>query len=91
MLVYIICHLEDLILIVKEIIRLNNNPAAEIDDIDHLGNRRVKAVGELIQDRLHVGFARLRRVIQDRMSTLDINALTPVQLVNSRTLVSVVK
>ena len=83
--------IEDLILIVKEIIRLNNDASAELDDIDHLGNRRVKAVGELIQDRLHVGFARLRRVIQDRMSTLDIATLTPVQLINARTLVSVVK
>ncbi len=82
---------EDLILIVKEIIRLNNDASAEPDDIDHLGNRRVKAVGELVQDRLHVGFARLRRVIQDRMSTLDIATLTPVQLINARTLVSVVK
>jgi len=83
--------LEDLILITKEIIRLNNDVLAEPDDIDHLGNRRVKAVGELIYDRLHVGFARLRRVVQDRMSTLDINTLTPIQLINARTLVAVVK
>ena len=83
--------LQDLIAIVKEIIRLNNNQSVEPDDIDHLGNRRVRPVGELLQNRLRVGLARLRRIVQDRMSTLDINTLVPVQLVNSRPIVSVVK
>ncbi len=82
---------EDLILIIKEIIRLNNDPLAEPDDIDHLGNRRVRAVGELLQNRFHVGFARLRRVIQERMSTIDIETLTPVQLINARKLIGVIK
>ncbi|HDH31653.1 MAG TPA: DNA-directed RNA polymerase subunit beta, partial [Candidatus Wolfebacteria bacterium] len=83
--------LEDLILIIKEIIRLNNTPLAEPDDIDHLGNRRIRAVGELLQNRLHVGFARLRRIIQDRMSTLDIETLIPTQLINARPLIGVIK
>ncbi len=83
--------LEDLILVIKEIIRLNNEPNVEPDDIDHLGNRRLRPVGELLQNKLRVGLARLRRIIQDRMSTLDINILTPVQLVNARPLMSVVK
>jgi len=83
--------LEDLILTVKEIIKLNNNPLAEPDDIDHLGNRRVRGVGELLQDRLYVGFARLRRVVQDRMSTLDLETITPAQLINARPLMAVVK
>ena len=83
--------LEDLILIVEELIRLNNNSAAEPDDIDHLGNRRVRSVGELLQSRLYVGFARLRRNIQDRMSTLDINDIAPIQLVNARPLVAVIR
>ena len=83
--------LEDLILTVKEIIRLNNDPLAEPDDIDHLGNRRARAVGELLQNRLYVGFARLRRVVQDRMSTLDLETLTPAQLINARVLMAVVK
>ncbi|MEE8131656.1 MAG: DNA-directed RNA polymerase subunit beta [Candidatus Paceibacterota bacterium] len=82
---------EDLILIIKEIIKLNNEPSAEPDDIDHLGNRRVRAVGELLQNRLHVGFARLRRIIQDRMSTLDIETLIPTQLINARPLIGVIK
>ncbi len=82
---------EDMILILKEIARLNTEQTAEPDDIDHLGNRRVRPVGELLQGRLRVGFARQRRIIQDRMSTLDINTLTPVQLVNIKPLISVVK
>jgi len=83
--------LKDLILTVKEIIKLNNDPLAEPDDIDHLGNRRIRAVGELLQSRLYVGFARLRRNIQDKMSTLEPESLTPGQLINARPLVAVVK
>lgn len=83
--------LEDIFLTVKEIIRLNNTQSAEPDDIDHLGNRRVRPVGELLQNRLRVGLTRMRRIVQDRMSTLDINVLTPSQLINSRPVMSVVK
>lgn len=83
--------LEDIIAVIKEIIRLNGDPKAEDDDIDHLGNRRVRTVGELLQNRLRVGFSRMRRNIQDRISTADIEAITPVQLINSRPLVSIVK
>ncbi len=86
-----ILELADLIAIVKEIIKLNNDQSIEPDDIDHLGNRRVRPVGELIQNRLRVGFARLRRIVQDRMSTLDINTLTPTQLVNARPLMAIIK
>ncbi len=82
---------EDLIHIVKEIIRLNNNQFAKPDDIDHLGNRRIRAVGELVQARLRVGFARLRRGVQDRMSTFDRSGLQPVQLVNYKLLTAVVR
>lgn len=82
---------EDLVGILKEIIRLNNAQTEEEDDIDHLGNRRVRTAGELLQNRLRIGFARLKRIIQDRMSTLDSELLTPVQLVNARPLISVVK
>jgi len=83
--------LEDLIATIREIIRLNNDPLAEPDDIDHLSNRRIRAVGELLQGRLRVGFQRMRRTVQDRMSTLDINTLLPAQLINSRLLTSVVR
>ncbi|MFH1246430.1 MAG: DNA-directed RNA polymerase subunit beta, partial [Candidatus Liptonbacteria bacterium] len=83
--------LDDLAAIVREIIRLNNDPAAEADDIDHLGNRRLKAVGELLQGRLRIGLARLRRIIQDRMSTLERDTLVPAQLINFRPISAVVK
>ncbi|MDP3956796.1 MAG: DNA-directed RNA polymerase subunit beta [bacterium] len=83
--------LDDLIQIIKEIIRLNNDPKAESDDIDHLGNRRIRPVGELLQNKMRVGFARLRRVIQDRMSTLEQENFTPGALVNARPLIAIVK
>ena len=83
--------IDDLVAIIKEIIRLNNDPNAEPDDIDHLGNRRIRAVGELVQNRLMVGFARMRRVIQDRMSMLDRKNLQPVQLINYKVLTAVVR
>ncbi len=82
---------DDIVHIVKEIIRLNNEQSAEGDDIDHLGNRRVRPVGELLENRLRIGMARMRRIVQDRMSTLDIETLAPAQLINARPLISVVK
>lgn len=83
--------LSDIMEIVREIIRENNDPSAEADDIDHLGNRRLKAVGELLQGRLRIGLARLRRIVQDRMSTLDRDTLVPAQLINFRPISAVVK
>ncbi|HEY4525654.1 MAG TPA: DNA-directed RNA polymerase subunit beta, partial [Candidatus Paceibacterota bacterium] len=83
--------LEDLEAIIKEIIHLDNTLDAEADDIDHLGNRRLKAVGELMQGRLRIGFARLRRIIQDRMSTLDKDSMLPAQLINFRPITAVIK
>jgi len=82
---------EDLILIIKEIIRLNNDPIAMADDIDHLGNRRVRAVGELVQNKLRIGIARTARNIKDRMSTCDIITVVPGQLVNSRPIAASIK
>ena len=74
---------EDLVAIVREIIRLNISQE-EADDVDHLGNRRVRAVGELLQSRFRVGLARMERIVRDRMSTSDIDSLTPGKLVNAR-------
>ncbi|MFZ2881517.1 MAG: DNA-directed RNA polymerase subunit beta, partial [Candidatus Moraniibacteriota bacterium] len=82
---------EDLILIISEIIRLNNDPQAMADDIDHLGNRRVRSVGELVQNKLRVGFARTVRNIKDRMSTCDLETVVPGQLVNSRPIAASIK
>ncbi len=81
----------DLTDIISEIIHLNNSEDAAADDIDHLGNRRVRSLGELLQTHLRVGMARMERIIRDRMSTYDINALTPAQLINARPLMAAVK
>ncbi|MDF1497998.1 MAG: DNA-directed RNA polymerase subunit beta [Patescibacteria group bacterium] len=83
--------LSDLVLTIKEIIRLNNTLNAKGDDIDHLGNRRVRTVGELVQERFRLGFMRVERNIKDRMSTLDINTVTPSQLINTRPLIAVIR
>jgi len=83
--------LEDVVQVIKEIIRLNNTPGAKPDQIDHLGNRRVRTQNELMQNRLRVGLMRMERIIKDRMSTLDIYTLTPAQLINPRPFMAVVK
>ncbi len=74
---------EDLVRIVSEIIHLNNHQG-EPDDVDHLGNRRIRAVGELIQNRFRIGLARMERITRDRMSTHDIETLSPGKLINAR-------
>ena len=81
----------DLVNIISYIINLNNTPGAEADDIDHLGNRRVRSVGEMLVARLRVGMTRMKRTIQDRMSTLDPVTLTPGQLINARPFAAVLK
>ena len=85
-----ILRIEDLVEIIKEVIRLNVTQGKE-DDIDHLGNRRVRAIGELIQNKFRVGLARMERIIKDRMSTADIVSLNPNKLINARPVISVVK
>lgn len=75
---------------IREVIRLNITGAPE-DDVDHLGNRRIRAIGELVQNRFRVGLSRMERIIKDRMSTADINSLTPNKLINARPVISVAK
>ncbi len=82
---------EDLAEIVKEVIRLNITPGAEPDDIDHLSNRRIRSVGELIQDRTRVGLMRLERIVKDRMSIADINTATPAMLINVRPITAILQ
>ncbi len=81
---------EDLIAIITEVIRLNITQGKE-DDIDHLGNRRIRAIGELIQNKFRIGLARMERIIRDRMSIMDVDSLTPNKLINVRPVISVVK
>lgn len=79
---------DDLVAVVREIIRLNNTPGAEQDDTDSLKNRRIRAVGESIQGRVRIGLLRVERIVKDRMSISDPAEITPVSLVNSRPIVA---
>ena len=81
----------DIFLALREIIRLNNDPEGKPDEIDHLGNRRVRTVGEFLQNRMRVGLMRMERIAKDRMSTLDSQGLMPIQLVNARQVMSVIR
>lgn len=74
---------DDFILILKHLIKLNNHEA-EPDDIDHLSNRRIRPVGELVQNKFRVGLLRTERIAKDRMTVMDLETVTPTQLVNSR-------
>ncbi len=76
--------LSDFVSIIKEVVRLNDDPGAKPDDIDHLGFRRVRFVGELLQARMRVGMSRMKRNIQDRMSTIESETTLPMALVNPR-------
>lgn len=74
---------EDFILILKHLIKINNKVNGP-DDIDHLANRRVRSVGELVQNKFRVGLLRTERIAKDRMTVMDLDTITPTQLVNSR-------
>jgi DNA-directed RNA polymerase subunit beta len=80
---------EKLLLVLKEVVRLNVTQE-EPDDIDHLGNRRIRAVGELVQNRFRVGLARMERIIKDRMSTYELDSLSPNKLINARPVIGAV-
>ena len=81
---------EDIIRLVRRMIQINNG-VEKPDDIDHLGNRRVKTVGELIQNKLRIGLRRMERVIKERMSIRDQEQLSPVTLVNIRPVVAALR
>ena len=81
-----VVHLMDLVTIINYIITLNNTKNAMEDDIDHLGLRRVRLYGEMMQAKLKVGMAQMKRNIQDRMSTVDAVTVLPIQLISPRPL-----
>ena len=81
---------KDIFLIVKYLIQLMNG-VGEVDDIDHFGNRRVRNIGELIQNQVRIGLSRMERVIKERMTTQDIDMITPKSLINIRPLVASMK
>ena len=80
----------DLVELVQRIIHVNNG-IKDPDDIDHLGNRRIKTVGELIQNQLRVGFLRMERVVRERMSIRDPEQVSPISLINVRPVVAVIR
>ncbi len=75
--------IEDFVLILKHLIKLNNKESGP-DDIDHLSNRRIRPVGELVQNKFRVGLLRTERIAKDRMTVMDLETVTPTQLINSR-------
>ena len=82
---------EDLILIISHIAELNNTPNATHDDIDHLGSRRVRFVGEMMSQKMRIGLSQMKRNIQDRMSTIDTTITNPIQLISPRPLQARIK
>ena len=81
---------DKLVMVIKEVISLNISQGTP-DDIDHLGNRRIRAIGELVQDRFRIGLARMERIIRDRMSTYELDGLLPNKLINARPLIGAVR
>jgi DNA-directed RNA polymerase subunit beta len=81
--------MEDIIKIIKYLIELINSKT-DVDDIDHLSNRRVRTVGEQLHNQFGVGLARMARTIRERMNVRDNEVFTPVDLINSKTLSSVI-
>ncbi len=82
----------DILATVAYLVKLHNRDSGYFpDDIDHFGNRRVRTVGELIQNQLRVGLSRMERVVRERMTTQDVEAITPQTLINIRPVVAAIK
>ncbi|MBP9714915.1 MAG: DNA-directed RNA polymerase subunit beta [Candidatus Pacebacteria bacterium] len=82
---------EDLVVVLSHIINLNNDPYAKSDDIDHLGQRRVRLVGEMLQQKVRTGMMQIKRNIQDRMSIVDVDTAMPIHIINQRPLQARIK
>src|SRR3989442_15480842 len=80
----------DVLEVVRSLIDLKNGKGA-IDDIDHLGNRRVRAVGELLENQYRIGLVRMERAIKERMSLQEIETLMPHDLINAKPVTAVIK
>ena len=81
---------EDMIAVIRRLIKVHAG-ILHIDDIDHLGNRRIRSVGELLQNQFRVGLLRLERVVRERMTVQDIETVTPQALINIRPVVAAIK
>ncbi|HVH93394.1 MAG TPA: DNA-directed RNA polymerase subunit beta, partial [Nocardioidaceae bacterium] len=83
---------DDIIAAIDYIVRLHRGDSGfETDDIDHFGNRRLRTVGELIQNQVRIGLSRMERVVRERMTTQDVEAITPQTLINIRPVVASIK
>ena len=82
---------EDLVEIITHIIELNNNPNAVEDDIDHLGSRRVRYVGEMMSQKIRTGMMQMKRNIQDKMSVIETDTTLPISIINQRPLQARIK
>src|SRR3989339_713721 len=82
---------EDLATVIINIITLNNDPESKSDDIDHLGQRRVRFVGEILQQKVRTGMMQIKRNIQDRMSIIDVDTAMPIAIINQRPLQARIK
>jgi DNA-directed RNA polymerase subunit beta len=82
---------EDLVDIINHIVELNNNPNAQEDDIDHLGSRRVRYVGEMMAQKIRTGMMQMKRNIQDKMSVIDTDTTLPIAIINQRPLQARIK
>jgi len=83
---------EDILKSVRYLVKLHaGEEGFEPDDIDHFGNRRLRSVGELIQNQIRIGLSRMERVVRERMTTQDVEAITPQTLINIRPLVASIK
>src|SRR5665648_8839 len=83
---------DDVVATIDYIVKLHaGEPGFEIDDIDHFGNRRLRTVGELIQNQVRLGLGRMERVVRERMTTQDVEAITPQTLINIRPVVSAIR
>ena len=83
--------IDDAITIINNIVTLNTTPGAVEDDIDHLGSRRVRYVGELLQQKIRVGMSQIKRNIQDRMSTADPDSVLPINFISPKPLQARIK
>ncbi len=81
----------DLVAIITNIVALNGDINAKADDIDHLGQRRVRFVGEMLQQKFRVGMTQIKRNVQDKMSVIDVGTTMPIQVINQRPLQARVK
>src|SRR5437588_3257565 len=92
---------DDIVITIEYLVRLHAGETVmvrngkeypvEVDDIDHFGNRRLRTVGELIQNQIRVGLSRMERVVRERMTTQDVEAITPQTLINIRPVVASIK